>query len=282
MSNLEELIQAIKKKKELQHLNDQFVKEQVLAYFKKNPAQQEILNKKLNPKSKIYKEIVKTVRANLRRVYGLFRSEEGIELRKKIVEQLSNAPTSKIKKIVTEILQTHASTKERLHFYDKLYKKIFKITKKPNVIIDLGCGINPFSIPYMNYNNLSYYAYDLNESEIALINKFFKIIKVKGKAEVLNILKTNKLVTLPKAEVCFLFKITDVLDQGRGHKTSENVIKNIPAKFVVVSFPTFTMSGKKMNFPRRKWIELMSERLGYNYKVLEFSNEIFYIIKKDI
>ena len=35
-----------------------------------------------------------------------------------------------------------------------------------------------------------------------------------------------------------------------------------------------------MNHPRRKWIELMSERLKYQISVLEFENEIFYVLKK--
>ena len=79
-----------------------------------------------------------------------------------------------------------------------------------------------------------------------------------------------------------MFKLTDVLDKGKGHKVSEKIISKVPAKYVIVSFPTLTMSGKRMNFPRRKWIELMSERLNYTYEILEFSNEIFYIINKNI
>ena len=74
--------------------------------------------------------------------------------------------------------------------------------------------------------------------------------------------------------------MTDVLDKGKGHKTSEEIIKAIPAKFVVVSFATLTISGKKMNYPRRGWIELMCKRLGYEFKLLEFSNELFYVVMK--
>ena len=92
----------------------------------------------------------------------------------------------------------------------------------------------------------------------------------------LDILKIKK---LPQADIAFLFKMTDVLDRGKGHKKTEEVLKRIPAKFVVISFPTITMSGKKMNFPRRKWVELLCDRLDYTFRVLEFSNELFYVIK---
>ncbi|HLC81207.1 MAG TPA: hypothetical protein VJH68_00975, partial [Candidatus Nanoarchaeia archaeon] len=57
-------------------------------------------------------------------------------------------------------------------------------------------------------------------------------------------------------------------------------LKLIPASFVVVSFPIKTMSGKKMNFPRRRWIELMCKRLGYAFNLIESENELFYVLKK--
>jgi len=132
----------------------------------------------------------------------------------------------------------------------------------------------------MNLNNVNYYAYDLSKEEVKILNQFFKEKKINGKAAILDLLNLNKVKKLPKADLAFLFKMTDVLDKGKGHKTSEQIIKAIPAKFIIVSFPTLTMSGKKMNHPRRGWIELMSQRLGYKFELLEFSNELFYIIEK--
>jgi len=85
---------------------------------------------------------------------------------------------------------------------------------------------------------------------------------------------------LPQADVCFLFKMTDVLEQGRGHKVTEQILQAVKAKFVVVSFPTLTMSGKRMNYPRRRWMELMCERLGWSYSLIEMPNELFYVVMK--
>ena len=74
--------------------------------------------------------------------------------------------------------------------------------------------------------------------------------------------------------------MTDILDKGRGHRKTQEVIKAVRASFIVVSFPTVTMSGKKMNYPRRRWIELLCNRLGYAYDLIEFPTEIFYVVKK--
>jgi hypothetical protein len=263
--NIKQLIRDIKKKKELREISDKFVKEQLDKLFTKD------VKVDFNPRSAVYKTIIKDVRAKLRRVYGLFRTKENLAEIKKLLSE----------KKIDQILSVHSSTKERILFYPQLYQKIFQITGKPKTLLDLGCGINPFSFQHMKLSKLNYYAYDLSKEEISLINQYFKSINLDGKAEILNLLDFDKVKRLPSADLSFLFKMTDVLDRGKGHKTSEELIKSIPAKHVVISFATLTMSGKKMNHPRRGWIELMSKRLGYSYQLLEFSNELFYVISKD-
>ena len=85
---------------------------------------------------------------------------------------------------------------------------------------------------------------------------------------------------LPQSDVAFIFKVLELLEKGEGHKLSELLITALPAKWVVVSFPTVTSSGKPMRSPRRAWIELMLKRLGYAYKTFSVPNEIFYAIRK--
>ncbi len=283
--NVIQLIGEIKNKKELRELSDDFVRDNLFKYLQEKPKLALALIKKYNTKSATIKKIVKELRARLRRVYGLFRVEEEAKKRKELFNQLFSLPVHRWKQVLDQILATHSSTKERLPFYQSLYQKLFKITGKPQTLIDLGCGINPFSLGYLKLKNLNYYAYDISEEEQESLNKFFKKMHsqnkdFKGRAEVFDLLHWVKLKKLKQADICLLFKMTDVLDQGKGHKISEIIIRNVPAKYVVVSFPTLTMSGKKMNHPRRKWIELMCQRLKYPYQILEFSNEIFYCLKK--
>lgn len=273
------LIKDIKKKKELQGIDDDFVERYLVKHLHQKPKLLRSLQEKYNPKSKAYVSAIKNVRAQLRRVYGLFRDDA--KERKSVVEELLRTSPEKRAALIQKILSTHSSTQERLPIYEQLYSRIFAITGKPKTILDLGCGINPFSFPYMKLRECTYYAYDINEDEIDSINSFFQLLHTEnpsftGKAIVADILTA----TLPKADLCFLFKMTDVIDQGKGHKKTEELLKKIPAKYVVVSFATKTMSGKKMTAPRRSWMEWLCKRLGYGYTILEFPNELFYVIKK--
>ncbi len=276
--NVKVVVSDIKKKKELSALDEDFILTHLQEYLRRNPKQISTIQE-INTKSKNYKLLIKEVRSVLRRLYGLFRSDAKGNERKKLVEQFcEEKDAKKQEQLLIKILETHASTKERLAIYSKLYEKIFEITQKPKKIMDLGCGINPFSIMFMKLEKCAYYAYDISKDEIATLQEFFNSYdKVTGKAEVLDIQHFSK---LPKVDVALLLKMTDVLDRGKGHKATETVITKIPSSFVVVSFPTITMSGKKMNFPRRKWIELLCERLNYKQSRFTLGNELFYVIKK--
>lgn len=283
-STIRTLIATIRKKKELQHLNEEFIHEHIQQYLERHSKAAVLLAHQHSVRSAQYKKIIKEVRASLRKVYGLFRTQEQELKRKELVEEMLTSPAH-LQKLGKAILDTHSSTRERLPFYEKLYAKLFKITGKPATILDLGCGINPFSIPLMNLPKLKYCAYDLDEDEIDTLNQFFEYLHTQnssfmGTARILDILQWAKLSELGTADICFLFKMTDVLDRGKGHKMAEVVMKNVPARYVVVSFPTKTMSGKKMNVPHRNWVEWLCRRLKYKFKVLEFPTEIFYVVGK--
>ena len=101
-----------------------------------------------------------------------------------------------------------------------------------------------------------------------------------GKTAILDLFSQKELKILPKSDLALMFKVTDHLDKGKGHKNTENVIVALPVRFVVVSFPTVTRTGKPMKYPKRKWVELMCERLVFDVSSFKTSNELFYVIEK--
>jgi len=83
------------------------------------------------------------------------------------------------------------------------------------------------------------------------------------------------------SDVIFLFKVIDIIDK-KNHKHSEQLIKQLlqKTKFIVASFATKTITRKNMNFPNRKWFELMLNRNSIKFKNIKTDNEIYYIINK--
>lgn len=235
------LIKKIKEKKPLDRLDNSYVSARISEFLKRNSKLKIDFN---NIKNKGFKEIVKAVRSELHKSYALFWSAD-----------------------------SHRSACERKSFYDTLYKKIFAVTGKPSRILDISAGLNPFYFPFKDFK-VEYIATELSLSDCKKIEGYFKKNKIKGRVLQIDLKKDFK---LPKADVAFLFKIFDSIEV-KGHKTAEKIIKSLNVKYAVVSFATRTITGKRMRFSRRYWFESMISRLGYKYEVIEFENEIFYVV----
>ncbi len=250
-----ELVKLIKNSKKYKEISGEIIKTRVEEFLKKYPYADEKL-------------ALKEIKASLHKTHGSFRFST--KLKNKYIQTGD----------FLELLKSNRSTKERLEIYPELYEEIFEITGKPSSVVDLGCGLNPLSFSHMNLDKkIKYFAYDINESDKEIINHFFKSEKIDGKAEILDLSKIENVKELPNAEICFMFKLLDVLEK-KGHKYSEEIILELikKYKFIVVSFSKLTVSGKPMNFPYRGWIEKMLERKKLNSKLLNFPNEFFYII----
>lgn len=271
------LIEQIKKKGEFSELQDNLVQEKIDETFRQNPSLKKFLGRE---RSEGFRKIVKLTREKLHRAYGVFQMEDKSRAVGLLNELKKTEDLHEIFSIHNLLLSLAMSTKERLPFYEELYSKLFAITGWPKSIMDLGCGFNPMSFPFMKLEEVDYWAYDINGDDINLLNKYFKVMgdDLNGKAALINLEKVDY-KTLPKTDVCFLFKVFDVLDR-KNHKKSEEIIKSVDCKWIIASFSTQTVSGKSMKHPYRGWMDRMLERLGYEFKIIEFKNEIFYIIKK--
>ncbi len=261
------LLESVKAHKKYKSIANEIVLDEIKKYLRSNP----------NTKSKD-KQAIKDIRKELHLFYSSFQTKKKFQ-RQKYLQQLKENPDDELTK---KLLEITVSTKERLLNYKKLYKQIFKITGQPKSIADLGCGLNPLSYPFMRLPKVKYYAYDIGEDDMSFLNDYFTIMNkhgLNGKAEILNLKNKNKLSKIPSTDVIFLFKILDVLDK-KDHKTSEELITTLIKKtsFIVASFATKTITRKNMNFPQRKWFELMLERNNLKFKIIETSNEIYYVI----
>ena len=237
-------------------------------------------------KNKHYKKFLKNLKEFLHNTYGVYQVKDVSKKDEIFKIMRKTKDKSRLLELHKEMLHCHSSSRERKDFYDKVYEEMFKYNKKPMVILDLGCGLNVFSLPFMKIKNFKYIGIEPVKEDVKLINayikNFGKLYGFSGVGVYGNFFdkeclgKINKI----KCDFCFLLKMTDVLDYGRNdHKRTEEFLKNINSKCIVVSFPTRTVSNKKMNKPRRKWFELMSSRLGFSVNNIELENEIFYFLR---
>ncbi len=250
------LVMKIKEKQELHGIADSVVKMELENFLTKH---------RLNPdsiKDSDIRLIIKSIRAQLRILTGQYQKSC------KAQKRLSKNPDFK------ELLKTHISTAERISFYPTL-KKLFSELHISS-IIDFGCGLNPLALASQNIN---YHACDINETDLFIVNEFFKRTGVKGSVFTCDIRHLPE--NLPVVDICLIFKVLDLIEK-RTHKYTEHLLRTVSTDYFLISFPTKKLSGKRMNFPRRGWIEQMFLRLGFTFKKFSSDNEIFYLATRHL
>ncbi|RLE39319.1 hypothetical protein DRJ17_01200 [Candidatus Woesearchaeota archaeon] len=293
MVKISEIIEDIKSKKELKKIEDSFIKQEIQRYLKKNKKIKEKINKEKSfarlKHSKEYKRLLKAIRSLARKSYGMFK----LSNEQKAIQELLNYINTNYKnkninidfkdrKLIAlhkNVLEHHKSTKERLPHYKKIYRRIFKAIPEVTVVLDIACGLNPFSyfmIP--DFKHIIFITSELNKEDCKTIQEYLKLIGITGTSVQLNLVAETKKLKKIKADICFMFKTIDTLENIKRNITRD-VLLSINAEYIIASFPIKSLSGKKLK-EERHWFDTLLNSIGYNYNKFKVKNELFYIIEK--
>lgn len=187
------------------------------------------------------KDIIKSVKNKLHQMYGAFQTDDSHKSANKLLDQYIKNPDNDLKYLSRSIMELHSSTKERLNILEEFYGYIFGILPGIESILDIGCGYNPFCLPWMPVNQIrSYYAYDIDNKSSELINRFFNLLNLPQTSFV----KDSAVYTpTEQADAAFLFKLIPVIEnqkKGRGFE----ILTELNAKNIIITYPTKTLCGR--------------------------------------
>ncbi|MBU2634495.1 MAG: hypothetical protein KJ674_04590 [Nanoarchaeota archaeon] len=177
------------------------------------------------------------------------------------------------KEIRKKLRETYGGFKRVREERVEVYDKIFEITGRPKSVLDLGCGYHKFP-----FKDIEYYGCDIGKDYIDECNKHLKKNKIKGKCFVFDLLGDVK--KLKKVDVVFIFKVLESLEVFE-KDISKKIVKDLKCKYVVVSFAKKVLSDKGyIKKKGRKWFRILLNELKYEYKIFDYKDEIYFIIKK--
>lgn len=230
------------------------------------------------PKYRNEKDLIKAVRNKLHQIYGAFLDRKDIIKVKDLLLELEMGDKD-VKEVAREILKLHQSTRERIDIYEDVYREIFETTRKPKSILDLACGLNPFSIPFMNIEGpILYYAYDIDSTLIESINKFLDILSYPRLAKRKDILFED---IEDQADICFIFKFLPLAERIK-KGFSLKLLGSLNSKFLIVSFPTKSISGREKGMSEN-YSKIFEPILQEKHKIIRkfiYKNEMFYILSR--
>jgi len=230
-------------------------------------------------RSRGQKEAVKETRKKLHNIVAPYLGDPDfaraeIELEKAI----RSGDEVEIKTTCARLLSEHASTLERQPILDQFYRQLFSVTGAPEVILDLACGLNPLSFPWMGLpKSVRYYAYDLNRPRLALIHKFFTLLGMGAYGESRDILLTPPTET---ADVAFFFKEAHRFEQ-RQKGCNLAFWQALNVHYLLVSLPTASLSGRHNLLDQQRRL-VYDTCQGQPWKISEilFDTEIVFCIDK--
>lgn len=201
-----------------------------------------------------------------------------------LIDQIPFLPgrleTPEVQQFCLDVLNSHASTRERVPINEQFYQRIFAYTGLPSVVLDLACGLNPFALPWMHLPTTTHYmAFDLHLPRVNLINAFFQHIGGSGVAFQQDILLEPPRGT---ADVAFFFKEAHRFEQ-RESGSVRTFLENLQAKFILLSLPTETLTGRRSMLEQDcSLVSTACASQPWRVEELVFSSEIVFCIQKAV
>ena len=224
------------------------------------------------------KVAIKETRRKLHQVYAAF--EQPLDYNAAYDQLAAARSDAEFRAACRDLLGRHSSTRERVPILDEFYPPIWAITGRPASLLDLGCGLNPLTIPWMDLPpGARYHAYDIDGARVDLLNRYLPLAGFPPLARCQDILCQPP--DAP-ADVALLLKTSPCLDRQEPEGT-RRVLASLRTRFVVVSFAVKSLSGREKGMMTHYQQQFLSLAKSQNWPVtrLAFATELVFVARKD-
>lgn len=224
------------------------------------------------------KDILKSIRKKLHHIVAPYLGDPDYDTAFTRLKGSFAEGDAAIRAACSQILTAHVSTRERLSILEVFYRRLFDVTGKPQTILDLACGLNPFSFPWMDLPiTTRYHAFDINRPRLDFINRYFSL---QGLAPLA--VSQDILVEPPQceADVAFFFKEAHRFEQ-RERGCNVALWRALRVQYLLVSLPVKSLSGKHdLSNYHRHLVEVTVKGTNWQVTQVDFENELVFCIDK--
>jgi 16S rRNA (guanine(1405)-N(7))-methyltransferase len=221
----------------------------------------------------------KATKRRLHQIYGAF--EEDVDYAAAYV-RLESAyragPEREYLEACRHALALHQSTRERLGLLDRFYPALWEITGQPESILDLGCGLNPLSIPWMQLRpECRYIALDIDRERVGFLNRYLAMVGMEPLARCEDIVAPSP---DDRADVALLLKTSPTLERQEPGATGR-LVERLRASWVVVSFAVRSLSGRDKGMAVTYERQFLEQAQGWGRPIarLGFETELVFVVE---
>jgi 16S rRNA (guanine(1405)-N(7))-methyltransferase len=225
-------------------------------------------------------DAVKRVKRRLHQAVGAFRGAARADAIAATWSGDLTAPA--FRAACSHALRAHASTRERLDSLDAFYGGIWGITGVPTRILDLGCGLNPLTLPWMGLApDATYLASDVDRRPLAVVASFLELVRQPHEVEARDVVERHP---TDEADVALMLKLVTTLDR-QVPEAAARLLAALRVRHAVVSFPKQSLGGhgKGMERTYRKRLDQLAADAGRVSGVAEASvpSELVFVLTLD-
>jgi 16S rRNA (guanine(1405)-N(7))-methyltransferase len=177
------------------------------------------------------------------------------------------------------LMEQHASTRERLPIIERFFTGTLQSISPIGSILDVGCGLNPLTIPWMPLaGNFVYWGLDIYEDMVAFLNRFLAHYGAAGDVRVHD-LSQGIPKDLQKVQLALMLKIFPCLEQ-LDKNLPMRLLKEIRAENVLISFPIYSLGGRSkgmLSYYEQHFMEGV-EGKGWRITRFEFASELAFLL----
>ena len=264
-SEIDDLVAQVRTSRKYRHIAEETIRRVGAAELAKRPR---------------FRDSVKATKRKLHQIYGAFDEHPPYDrLYAALEAAYATGDPDAVAVACTDALGWQTSTRERIPILDRFYGDIFAVTGWPIRLVDLACGLNPLTLPWMHLpRGAELHAFDIDRTQITFINAFFALAGLPQLAETCDLL--TRVPAVP-ADVVFLLKTAPILERQQAGGTA-HVIEAVESPYVVVSFATKSLGRREKGMipTYDRQMEAILAQGGWTSERLLFETELVYVVLK--
>ncbi|MBC7236341.1 MAG: 16S rRNA methyltransferase [Chloroflexi bacterium] len=228
------------------------------------------------------KEAIKATKRKLHQVAGAYLASADYDMwLERLRAAAQGGQEGALRDACRQIMMAHASTRERLPILDLFYATTLAEIEPPCSVLDVACGLNPLSAPWMPLApGAIYYAYDVYEDLSAFLMQALPLLGLQAVAAARDVLHEPPAAEVDLALVLKAVPCLDQIEEGAGARLLQQI--SARTRHMLVSFPTESLCGRRkgmLAYYEGRFQE-MAEEQGWETKRFVFENEVVFLVSR--
>lgn len=232
------------------------------------------------PRARSPEDAAKRVKRRLHQAVGAFARGGGSALDALNAAWSGDLEAPEFRAACVAAMSGHASTAERVPHLPAFYRGIWALTGRPDRLLDLGCGLGPVALPWMELAPTAQYtAVDVDRRALATVDGVLDLVGQPHRVIERDLVATRCDET---ADVALLLKLVTTLDR-QDPDASARLLRGLQVRHAVVSFTRRSLGGRSRGMERtyrQRLARLVDAAGGAEVREASVANELVFVLSR--